>query len=81
MQSGVDKSPRSVDNPKIDPGGTRRAEQDSIESMALARIFHERFCCYRGFAAATRLRQTSSPLAPSTYGWGLAPFFLVPVPV
>jgi hypothetical protein len=40
----------------------------------LARIIHERFCCNRGFAAATSLdaagtasRQAGSPLSRSTY--------------
>ena len=33
----------------------------------LARIIHERFCYNRGLAAATSLRRTDSPLAPSTY--------------
>jgi len=33
----------------------------------LAHIIHERCCCNRGFAAATRLRLAGSPLAPSTY--------------
>ena len=36
-------------------------------SWGLARIIHERFCCNRGFAAATRLRLAGSPFAPSTY--------------
>jgi len=30
-------------------------------------MIHERFCCNRGFAATTSLRQAGSPLAPSTY--------------
>ncbi|MDH5253541.1 MAG: hypothetical protein OEW25_09465 [Nitrospira sp.] len=34
---------------------------------ALTRIIHERFCCNRGFAAATRLRRAGSPLTASTY--------------
>jgi hypothetical protein len=33
----------------------------------LARIIHERFCCNRGFAAATSLRPAGSPLGPSPY--------------
>jgi len=32
-----------------------------------APIIHEHFCCNRGFAAATSLRQAGSPLVPSTY--------------
>ena len=35
--------------------------------MNFTRMIHERFCCNRGFAAATSLRQAGSPLAPSTY--------------
>ena len=35
--------------------------------LSLARMIHERFCCNRGFAAATRLRLAGSPFAPSTY--------------
>jgi hypothetical protein len=41
---------------------------------SLARIIHERFCCNRGFAAATNLeavgmasRQAGSPFGRSTY--------------
>ena len=41
---------------------------------SLTRIIHERFCCNRGFAAATSLpalwiadMRTGSPLSPSTY--------------
>jgi len=41
---------------------TRRSRK-----RTLARIIHERFCCNRGFAAATSLRRAGSPLAPSTY--------------
>ena len=50
-------------------------------AVLLARIIHEHFCCNRGFAATTSLRRAGSPFAPSTYCWGLAPFFLAPVPV
>ena len=42
--------------------------------LALTRIIHERFCCNRGFAAATSLdavgtasKQAGSPLGWSTY--------------
>jgi hypothetical protein len=45
-----------------------------------ARIIHERFCCNRRSAATTGLRPAGSPLGPSPYCWGLAPFFLAPVP-
>ena len=47
----------------------------------LARIIHDRFCCNRRSAATTSLRPAGSPLGPTTYCWGLAPFFLAPVPV
>ena len=33
----------------------------------LAHIIHERFCCNRRSATATRLRAAGSPLGPSTY--------------
>jgi len=46
-----------------------------------ARIIHERFCCNRRSAATTSLRPAGSPLGPLPYCWGLAPFFLAPVPV
>ena len=46
-----------------------------------ARIIHERFCCNRQSAPTTNLRAAGSPLGPSPYCWGLAPFCLVPVPV
>ena len=46
-----------------------------------ARIIHERFCCNRRSAATTSLRPAGSPLGPSPYCWGLAPFFLAPAPV
>jgi len=48
---------------------------------SLARRIHERFCCNRRSAATTGLRPAGSPLGPSLYGWGLAPFMLAPVPV
>ena len=48
-------------------------ESVRLFSSFLARIIHERFCCIRGFAAATRLdaagaasRQAGSPLGRST---------------
>ena len=41
-------------------------------TTTLPHIIHERFCCNRRFAAATSLRRTGSPFAPSTYCWGLA---------
>ena len=54
----------------------------------LAHIIHERFCCNRGSAATTGLdaagtasRPAGSPLGRSPDCWGLAPFFLAPVPV
>jgi ABC-type Mn2+/Zn2+ transport system ATPase subunit len=47
----------------------------------LARIIHEHFCCNRRSTATTSLRPAGSPLGPSTYCWGLAPFFLATVPV
>ena len=44
------------------------------QGETLARMIHERFCCNRGFAAATSLdavgpasRQAGSPLGRSTY--------------
>ena len=45
---------------------TRATAMRDIE-LALTRIIHGRFCCNRGFAAATRLRLAGSPFAPSTY--------------
>ena len=44
-------------------------------------MIHEYFCCNRRSTATTSLRSADSPLGPSTYCWGLAPFFLAPVPV
>ena len=52
-----------------------------VARQGLARIVHEHFCCNRRSAATTSLRPVGSPLGPSTYCWGLAPFFLAPVPV
>ena len=49
-------------------------------AAALARIIHEHFCCNRRSAATTSLQPAGSPLGPSPYCWGLAPFFLAPVP-
>jgi hypothetical protein len=43
----------------------------------LARMIHEASAAN----ADTRLRRAVSPFSPSTYCRGLAPFFLVPVPV
>jgi len=45
-------------------------------SLVRARIIHERFCSNHRSAAATSLRPAGSPLGPSPYYWGLAPFFL-----
>ena len=65
-------------------GGMREAYRD------LAHMIHERFCYNRlpvrgtqtgRSAATTSLRPAGSPLGPSPYCWGQAPFFLAPVPV
>ena len=68
---------RIPQSPKLTALGYRVLGIDNY----LARIIHEHFCCNRGFAATPSLRRAGSPFAPSTYCWGLAPFFLAPVPV
>jgi len=47
------------------PFGLRQVE--SFRNSFLARIVHERFCCNRQSAAATRLRPVGSPLRLSPY--------------
>ena len=46
------------------------------EELSLARMIHEHFCYNCRSAATTSLRPVGSPLGPSTYCRGLAPFFL-----
>jgi hypothetical protein len=46
----------------------------------LTRCIHERFYGIRRSAGMTGVRSAGLPLEPSTYGWGLAFFFLAPVP-
>jgi hypothetical protein len=46
----------------------------------LTHIIHERLCYNHQSAATTSLRPAGSLLGPLPYCWGLAPFFLAPVP-
>jgi len=71
----------------VNSGSTVMVEHnlDLIKSgdwiIDLDRIIHEHFYRNRQSSATTSPRPAGSSLGPSTYRWGVAPFFLAPVPV